>query len=423
MSGAFDRIIGYDSVKQELELLADTWKNPDKYRRLGGKPPHALLLSGNPGIGKTLFSSCLIEACGLPFFTVRKTKQDDAFLAELKEVFEKAKASAPAIVFFDDLDKFSPDGEDSHRDAAEFVAVQTGMDETDGCGVYVVATANHPYKLPDSLMRSGRFDVKIELQLPSPRDAEKIFYHYLTGTGFVADGTDLSDFAGILSENSCSDIAAIVNLAALYAGYENRDKIDRFDLLRAVLRFIYGAPESEPAYTPSGRAMIAYHEAGHAVVAEVQEPGCVRLVSVEARSFSNKGDTCVEKDEEYFCRMSLQEDRVRMILGGKAATELVYGETDAGFRLDLFRAKRLMRRFRDEFSAYGFASAVDHESPDGIRTDAERVIAEKLEEYYKEAKQIIARHRRFLDAIVDELTVKGTLLGSDIRRIREEVGD
>ena len=423
MNGAFDKIIGYDAVKRELTLLADTWKNPDKYRRLGGKPPHALLLSGNPGIGKTLFSSCLIEACGLPFFTVRKTKQDDAFLAELKEVFERARASAPAIVFFDDLDKFSPDGEDSHRDAAEFVAVQTGMDETDGCGVYVVATANHPYKLPDSLVRSGRFDVKIELQLPSPSDAEKIFYHYLRETGFVADGTDLSDFAGILSENSCSDIAAVVNLAALYAGLNNHDKIQRFDLLDAVLRFIYGAPESEPAYTPSARAMIAYHEAGHAVVAEVQEPGCVRLVSVEARSSSNRGDTCVEKNEEYFCRTSLQEDRVRMILGGRAATELVYGDVDAGFSGDLERARNILRRFRDCFAAYGFRSASDRASPDGFKADAERVIAEKLEEYYKETKQILARHRPYLDALVKELTVKGTLLGSDVRRIREEVGD
>ena len=423
MNGAFDKIIGYDAVKRELTLLADTWKNPDKYRRLGGKPPHALLLSGNPGVGKTLFSSCLIEACGLPTFTVRKTKQDDAFLVELKDVFEKAKAAAPAIVFFDDLDKFSPDGEDSHRDAAEFVTVQTGMDDTDGCGVYVVATANHPYKLPDSLVRSGSFDVKIELDLPSPSDAERIFYHYLTGTGFVADGTDLSDFAGILSEHSCSDIAAVVNLAALYAGFDGHGKIDRYDLLRACLRKFYDAPESDPVCSLSARTMIAYHEAGHAVVAEVQAPGSVRLVSVEARSGHIKGDTCVEKHEDYFYRLHLQEDYIRTLLGGRAATELVYGETDVGCCKDVNHARYLMRRFRDEYYAYGFRSALDQWCPDGFKTDAERVIAEKLEEYYKETKQILARHRPYLDALVKELTVKGTLLGSDVRRIREEVGD
>lgn len=169
--------------------------------------------------------------------------------------------------------------------------------------------------------------------------------------------------------------------------------------------------------------MIAYHEAGHAVVAEVQAPGNVRLVSVEARSEHIKGDTCVEKHEDYFYRLHLQEDYIRTLLGGRAATELVYGETDVGCCKDVNHARYLMRRFRDEYYAYGFRSALDQWCPDGFKTDAERVIAEKLEEYYKETKQILARHRPYLDALVKELTVKGTLLGSDVRRIREEVGD
>ena len=167
---AFEKIIGYDSVKAELKMLCDCWKHPDKYEKLGCKPPHGLLLSGEPGIGKTLFATCMIEECGLPHFVCRKDKSNEAFLEELKAGFENAKASAPAILLLDDMDKFSNDSVEEHRDTEEYVAVQSLMDDAKECGVYVIATVNCWYNLPSSLLRSGRFDVKIRMQMPQIED-------------------------------------------------------------------------------------------------------------------------------------------------------------------------------------------------------------------------------------------------------------
>ena len=224
---AFDKVIGYESVKNELKLLCDCWKNSGKYERLGGKPPRGLLLCGDPGVGKTLFAACLIEECGLPSVTVRKDKSNGAFLDELRAAFDEAKAKAPAVLLLDDLDKFTNDSSEGHKDANEYVAVQTGMDATADSGVFVVATVNARWKLPDSLLRAGRFDVEIELKTPSLDDTEKIIRHYLSGKGFDLESADLREFAGIMVENSCADVESVVNRAAVYAVYDGRDSVHR----------------------------------------------------------------------------------------------------------------------------------------------------------------------------------------------------
>ena len=420
-TSAFDKVIGYESVKNELKLLCDCWKNSDKYERLGGKPPHGLLLCGEPGLGKTLFATCLIEECGLPSITVRKDKSNGAFLDELKEAFDEAKEKAPAVLLLDDLDKFSNDCDENRKDPEEFVAVQAGMDATTGCGVYIVATVNKRWKLPDSLLRSGRFDLEIELQPPSFEDTERIIRHYLAGKGFAFAENALKEFAGIMVEHSCADVESVVNQAAIYAVYDGRDSVTRDDLIHACLRQFFNAPDGLERYTHETRARIAYHEAGHAVVADILEPGSVNLISIRVAEGNKGGVTSYQNHKDYYLRMIYRENRVRALLGGKASTENVFGETDVGSLSDLERAFDVIQRLRDDFSAFGFFSTTVYRSPDIIRSEAHRTMTQKMEDYYRETKKILADHRPYLDAVAKALLEKETLLGCDLARIRQTV--
>ena len=153
----FDDIIGYDATKEELVRIADTLKNAERYRRLGMTSPRGLILYGRPGTGKTLMANCLIKVSGRPAFTCRRTEADNSFIDKMKAVFEEAEQNAPSIVFLDDMDKFA-NSDFQHRDAAEFVAVQSCIDSMRGAEVFVLATANENIKnLPGSLLRSWAF--------------------------------------------------------------------------------------------------------------------------------------------------------------------------------------------------------------------------------------------------------------------------
>ena len=160
---AFDKVIGYETIKNELLQICDMIHNREVYEELGAKLPQGILLYGDPGLGKTLIAKCFIEESGLISYVVRRNKGNDDFLGDITATFQKARETAPCIVFLDDMDKFA--NEDSnHRDAEEYVAVQSGIDEVKNCNVFVLATANEMWKLPNSLVRSGRFDRKIEVQ-------------------------------------------------------------------------------------------------------------------------------------------------------------------------------------------------------------------------------------------------------------------
>ena len=152
----FDKVIGYDSIKNELLQICDIISHPEAYEKLGAKIPKGILLYGAPGLGKTLMANCFIEETGLKSYTVRKTKDGNDFLNEISDTFRKAQENAPSIILFDDLDKFS--GTDDDKPTAEFTAIQAGIDEVKDDKVFVMATVNTIDNLPDSLLRSGRFD-------------------------------------------------------------------------------------------------------------------------------------------------------------------------------------------------------------------------------------------------------------------------
>lgn len=169
----FEKIIGYDAIKAELERIVDMMRNIDKYKSLGVKLPHGILLYGEPGVGKTLFAKCFIEACGVNVFVCRKNKSDGDFVNEIRKIFEQAINNAPAIILLDDMDKFANE-DDYHKNADEYVTIQSCIDTIEDKQVLVFATCNSLRNLPDSLLRAGRFESKIKVENPYGEEAVKI---------------------------------------------------------------------------------------------------------------------------------------------------------------------------------------------------------------------------------------------------------
>lgn len=415
----FDKVIGYEDVKMELIRICDTVKHPDKYARLGISMPRGIMLWGEPGLGKSLMAQCFIEESGCPSFTIRKDKPDGDLVNVIRDVFDKAKAEGRSIVFLDDLDKFANE-DNAHPDAEEYVAVQACIDSSKGSDVFVLATANDRYCLPESLLRSGRFDKVIKLDCPEGEDAVKVVEHYLSQKKNLG-AVDAVEIARIMNGHSCADLEAVVNEAGIYAAYDGRDKIDQQYLLRACMRKIFDAPErvnnKEKWYSNS----IAVHEAGHVVVAEVLNPGCVNFVSICGYVGTNAGITNINMENDYERSKELMDWNVIRKLAGKAATELVLGLADVGCSVDMTEAFRIIAKLTDDLCVYGFDTYERGTPSSTLLTKKEQLIATQMNIFYQQAKKILMDNRVFLDKMIDALLEKKTLTQNDIKLIRDRL--
>lgn len=417
----FEKIIGYEPVKKELRRICDILVDPKKYDKFGVKVSQGLLLYGEPGVGKSLMANCFIEASKRKCFVCRKTKSNGDFVNEITKIFQDAKANAPSIILLDDMDKFANE-DDRHRDAEEYVAIQSGIDDLKGTDVFVVATANDVYKLPHSLKRNGRFSKRIEVRAPEGKDAEEIMKFYLSQKENVGE-INLTEITRLLATKTCADLEVIVNEAGVYAAAEGKDKIDHDDMVRACMRILYDAPEAEELVFSNSlekNRMTAYHEAGHVVVAEVLEPETVTLSSIANYTGDAAGITSTYQTQEYFRSIKFMKNRVKVVLGGKAATELVFGEIDVGATNDLKRAFRIAARFNNDYCGVGFDSNTCYidDISDSQRERNNQKITAELDKAYLEVKEILVRNREFLEKIAGKLLEKTTIMMSDIQEIK-----
>ena len=418
---AFDRIIGYQREKEELYRLCDVLKQPAKYEALGVRLPSAILLYGEPGLGKTLFAKAFIDESGLPCFFCRKDRSDGDFVASITETFSKAAESAPSIVLLDDMDKFAEDNLQKDSNKEEFSTIQTCMESVREKRVFVLATANDIDYLPESLMRAGRFGRQIHFHAPSASDAAEIVRHYLRGKPISKDLSP-ETIADILQGKSCATLEEIVNEAGILAGYENASEISREHLIRAILQTVFCVVPNNKQSSRIQR-FASYHEAGHAVV---------------ALSFGQKvGILCVQsgKDMEGVCTahpadslaLTFQDilENATIALAGKAAIELQFGEADAGCRNDIDEAIDMIRPAMTRNCAVGFEYGYDREGFEK-RQAAVRLerISEKLyqiiETCYQNAIRILEQNRDLMEAIAKALQIEDALLSDDIDQLLSE---
>lgn len=408
---AFDKVIGYEAEKQELLQICDMLRNRERYEALGAMMPRGLLIHGAPGLGKSLMARCLMEELGWNSFVVRRNRPDGDFVRELGRVFQKAVEKAPAVILLDDMDKFVA-VEDSQE---EYVAVQAGIDEVAGKNVYIIATANNLRDIPKSLLRSGRFDRKMEITVPKGKDAEEIIQFYL-GQKRLGDTICSSDVAKMLFCKSCAELESVLNEAAIYAGYECSEKVEMRHIVEAVLRCEYGVFNREERADTTMCRRIAYHESGHAVMQDLLCEGGVGFVSIRPRKSKVGGfmRSCAEP--------GLDCGDILVPLAGPAAEEVQYGAWAAGSSNDIKRTADGLQADVENLGAHGLGLlSIGHSDSESIIARREAVTAAELTRYLAAARTILAQNKTYLDAMAAALLEKGTLLNSDLRQIRSQV--
>ena len=418
----FDKVIGYNSIKLELLRLCDIIKNPNKYEKLGVEFPNGVILYGNPGVGKTLFANCFLKECGVKSFICRKNKPDGEFINFIKEIFDEAKRQQPAVILLDDLDKFANEDKE-HRDAEEYVTVQACIDEVKNDKVFVFATANDLSKIPNSLVRTGRFDKTIENKNPRGKDAVNIIKYYLSTKQYVKE-INAEEILRILCGRSCAELESVINDAGIYAGFANKTKIEMSDIIKACLRLLYEAPETIQDDGHKNDEETAYHEAGHVVLAEILEPKSVALVSIGGYEGNMNGFVAYYRDIDYWHSFDLMKIRLLTLLAGKAQIELKYGKHDTGCGNDIARAMDVVRRMIAEYGIVGFnkcnSSRFDFDNSAELKARIENAMFDELEKCYMETKQILAKNRDFVEGIVSALMKKKLLDFNEIQDIKKK---
>lgn len=422
---AFEKIIGYEAIKKELAQISDVLANKEAYEKLGVSSPRGLLLHGDPGVGKTLMASAVIKASGRKAFTCRKNKPNGDFVKAIKKTFKDAAEAAPSIVFLDDMDKFA-NGDNDHPDEEEYVTVQSCIDEIKGKEVFVLATANSLYDLPRSLLRAGRFDRAIEVNKPQGEDTIKIIEHYIKNKKFVCD-MDAVTVARIMDGHSCAELETVINEAGLYAGFERSDEITMDHFMRACLHTIHDVPnevlcessfDTDLSNGDDPRTHVVYHEAGHATVAEVLNPGSVTLISAYSRDGESGGFTSYYRSG-FSGSVERQQSHILGSLGGMAALEQKFGIVDTGTSRDLNQAFRSVWDLVTKNCLCGFhLHSNGYDDSGDLKSKQEQAVATEIERFYRKTKEILSLNHELFEAIAKELSVRGVLTASDIRRLK-----
>ena len=411
----FKNIVGYDNTKKTLERLIDVLNNQEKYKKLGSTIPHGLFLYGHPGLGKTTFSKEILKNVNRKTYTIRKTKSDGSFIDYMTNIFNKAKENQPSIILLDDLDKFAED--DNTKNAEEFVTVQSLIDNIKNEDIFVIATANNRHILPDSLLRSGRFDIKIEIDYPTRKESFDILKHYLKNKKIDKD-VNIKNISYILECRSCADFEKVCNQAGIYAGFKNKEKIGNNELLRAALELSYDTNIEELNKEDKYALNTAYHEAGHAIVGECLEPGSISFISIARTDSETKGITKYHKNDNYFDDITFMENRIITLLAGKAATEIIYNKCDTGTESDIRRAYDITARLIDDYCKLDFYSFYRGESTsEKVKENKLENINKSVEKYYIKAKEILIENKSKLDNLAIELKNKKILFQDEIQTI------
>ncbi len=416
---AFEKIIGYEKEKKELMRLADVLKNPTHYKEAGISQPRGLLIDGAPGLGKTLMANCLIEASGRKSFICRKDKPNGDFVNYIKETFEKALENAPSIILLDDMDKFA--NEDRKRpNTEEYVTVQSCIDNVKGKDVFVIATTNQKRNLPESLVRSGRFDKTLSLIVPEYDDSLGIIKHFLQNKDMASD-IDPEYIAKLMRYKSCAEIETMINEAAILAVSESCEKIQPRHITEVCMKYRFGESfclckeNIDLNDAKSNTAERVYHEAGHAVISEILNPESVVLVAVG--KYSGRvacSDNAASHDKHH------KQKNIIVALAGLAAIDQKYGQRGFGGHFDTYEACNDAEALIKDDLQLGFEFLVDNQSPEDENQRFQIAVHVLLDLYYYKTKEILSQNREFLDNVASELAEKKLLTMYDIQRIKSE---
>ncbi len=435
----FKDVAGLEGAKEEVQEIVDFLKNPLKYTKLGGKIPKGALLVGPPGTGKTLLAKAVAGEAKVPFFSLSGSDFVEMFVgvgaSRVRDLFKQAKDKSPSIIFIDEIDaigrargKNNITGSNDERENT----LNQLLTEMDGFGtdtnVIVIAATNRADVLDKALMRAGRFDRQIYIDLPDLRERKEIFEVHLKP--LKSDPKLDVDFLSKQTPGfSGADIANVCNESALIAARKNKKKVDRQDFLDAVDRIVGGLEKKSKIITPDEKKTIAFHEAGHATVSWMLEHAAPLVKVTIVPRGQSLGAAWYLPEERQIVRTEQMLDEMCATLGGRAAEEIIFKKISTGALSDLVKVTQQAKAmvtvyglnekignityYKSNESEYGFNKPYSEETAKLIDLEISTIV----EKQYKRAIQILKKHKKKLTELADYLLDKEVIFKDDLERI------
>ena len=444
----FADVAGIDESKQELEEVVDFLKNSEKYQAIGARIPKGVLLVGAPGTGKTLLAKAVAGEAGVPFFSISGSDFVEMFVgvgaSRVRDLFEQAKKNAPCIVFVDEIDAVGRQrgaglggGHDEREQTLNQLLVEMdGFEST--VGIIVIAATNRPDILDNALLRPGRFDRQIVIDRPDIAGRESILKVHAKGKPLASD-VDLKVLARRTPGFTGADLSNMLNEGALLAARGNKREIFMDDLEQAIDKVLAGPERKSRIITPKDKEVTAYHEVGHALVAFFEKGSDpLHKVTIIPRGMALGITMTLPEDDKLNHTRSELLARIKVLLGGRIAEEIIFGDITTGAQNDLQKATELLRKMITQFGmsdklgpmTFGqnnehvflgrdYGHVRDYSEEVATRIDSEmREIINKL---YSDCRDLLKEKRKHMDALTQVLLEKETLEKDEFKEIVDEV--
>ena len=442
----FSDVAGQDEAKESLQEVVDFLHNPAKYTSIGAKLPKGALLVGPPGTGKTLLAKAVAGEAHVPFFSLSGSDFVEMFVgvgaSRVRQLFEEAKKNAPCIIFIDEIDaigksrdsRYGGGNDEREQTLNQLLAEMDGFDTSKG--LLILAATNRPEVLDPALLRPGRFDRRVIVDRPDLKGRVNILKVHAKNV-MLDETVDLEAIALATSGAVGSDLANMINEAAILAVKNGRKAVSQKDLFEAVEVVLVGKEKKDRILSQEERKIVSYHEVGHALVSALQkdaEP--VQKITIVPRTMGALGYVMqVPEEEKYLNTKNELEAMLVGLLGGRAAEEIVFGNVTTGAANDIEKATKLARAMitqygmSEKFGLMGLASAENQyldgrtvlNCGDKTATEIDHEVMKLLKESYEKAKAMLSENRDVLDQIADYLIKRETITGKEFMQIFREV--
>lgn len=442
----FKDVAGQDEAKESLQEVVDFLHNPTKYTAIGAKLPKGALLVGPPGTGKTLLAKAVAGEAHVPFFSLSGSDFVEMFVgvgaSRVRDLFEEAKKNAPCIIFIDEIDaigksrdsRYGGGNDEREQTLNQLLAEMDGFDTSKG--LLILAATNRPEVLDPALLRPGRFDRRVIVDRPDLKGRVNILKVHAKNV-LLDETVDLDGIALATSGAVGSDLANMINEAAILAVKNRRKAVSQKDLLEAVEVVLVGKEKKDRILSQEERRIVSYHEVGHALVSALQkdsEP--VQKITIVPRTMGALGYVMhVPEEEKYLNTKSELEAMLVGLLAGRAAEEIVFGNITTGAANDIEKATSIAKAMitqygmSEKFGLMGLASAENQyldgrtvmNCGDDTATEIDHEVMELLRVSYEKAKELLAGNREALDKIADFLIEKETITGKEFMEIFHRV--
>lgn len=440
----FADVAGVDESKEELQEIVEFLKEPQKFISLGARIPKGVLLVGPPGGGKTLLAKAVSGEAGVPFFSISGSEFVEMFVgvgaSRVRDLFEQAKKHAPCIIFIDEIDAVGRQrgaglggSHDEREQTLNQMLVEMDGFETD-TNVIIIAATNRPDILDPALLRPGRFDRRVVLDRPDIRGREAILKVHIKGKP-VAPDVDLSVLAKMTPGFVGADIENLINEGAILAARQNKKQISQKNFEESIERVIAGPERKSRLISEEEKRIIAYHEAGHAIVmSSMAEANTVQKVSIISRGMAAGYTIAIPENDQVLISKNKMIADIIGLLGGRASEEIVFNDITSGAANDLERVTKLARKMvtqlgmspdlgplvygkKDELIFLGKEFGEQRNYSEATAEIIDHEILKVVNDAYKQAKKILIKYRKKLDEVANKLLEVETLSKKDFEKI------